>query len=392
MKRIISLILCLLMTCLFITGCSDSTLDDFKNDLGKYDDLELPSERTAMELDFYIICDESTTESSKSTVESYINSHLSDLYNTTLDIHYLTQDEYQAKVEADAEKTGEDRADIVLVAGKSMFDSLYSKNYLADITYYYSTKKFGLLKTQIAGAIMRSSVVYVPAIDSNGKEYQSARYFTVPNNHVIGQYEYLLIDKDKAREFNFADRKIELMTTYESTEELRNMIGADADLYVKQVSGIFDDKAKYEAEGYFCNIVSYPTADLEEAFKSGFSIVRHPLDTRYKDSEDDISLESKEAYKEYYERCMEIIYALNTDVDFRNLLQYGHKGTNYTYDEEKDMVVSYTEGAGVYKMNLEYTGDVFKAYFCEQIGWTKEVFLNGENQNKEAVTPTPSKE
>ena len=34
----------------------------------------------------------------------------------------------------------------------------------------------------------------------------------------------------------------------------------------------------------------------------------------------------------------------------------------------------------------------FKAYFCEQIGWTKEVFLNGENQNKEAVAPAPAKE
>ena len=392
MKRIISLILCLLMTCIFITGCSDSTLDDFKNDLSKYDNLELPSDREAMELDFYIICDESTTESSKSTVESYINSHLSDLYNTTLDIHYLSEAEYQAKVEEDAEKTGDDRADIVLIAGKSMFDSFYEENYLADITYYYSISKFGLLKTQISSALLKSSVIGVPALDANGKEYLSSRYFTVPNNHVIGQYEYLLINKDKAREFNFADRKIELMTNYESTEELRMLIGADADNYVKQVSGIFTDKAKYEAEGYFCNVISYPTADVDEAFKSGFSIVRHPLDTRYKESEDQISMESKEVYQAYYDRCMEIIYALNTDVDFRNLLQYGHKGTNYTYDEANDVIVSYTEGAGVYKMNLEYTGDVFKAYFCEQIGWTKEVFLNGENQNKEAVAPAPAKE
>ena len=388
MKRILSLILCLLMTSVFITGCSDSTIDDFRNDLGEYDDLELPRDREAMVLDFYIICEEGTTENSASTVESYINSHLSDIYNTTLDIHYLTADEYQQKVLTDAAKTDDDRADIVLVAGKSMFDELYSKNLLADITSYYSTTKFGLLKTQIAASLLKSAVVKVPAVDMSGNSYLSSRYFTVPNNHVIGEYQYLLIDKAKAREHNYADRKLEEMLTYESTAELRDAIGADADQYVKLVSGNYTDKAKYEAQGFLCNVVSYPIADVEEAFMSAFSIVRHPLDTRYKDKESDISIESQNVYKNHYERCMEIIYALNTDVDFRNLLQYGHKGTNYSFDEQTDTVTSYTEGAGVYKMKLIYTGDVFKAYFCEQIGWTKEVFLNGENQNKEAVVPT----
>ena len=83
---------------------------------------------------------------------------------------------------------------------------------------------------------------------------------------------------------------------------------------------------------------------------------------------------------------MEIVYALSADVTLKNLLQYGHKGTNYTLDSN-EVVTSYTEGAGVYKMNMLYTGNVFNAYYCEEIGWNAAAYNNGVEQNKESVVP-----
>ena len=127
---------------------------------------------------------------------------------------------------------------------------------------------------------------------------------------------------------------------------------------------------------------------VAQAFKSSFAIVRHPSDTRYKDAEENISIEAQNAYNAHYNRCMEIIYALNTDKTFRNLLQYGHLGTNYSFDQDTETVIRYTEGAGVYNMNLLYTGDVFSAYYCPELNWTVETYNNGINQNKEAVVPS----
>ena len=82
--------------------------------------------------------------------------------------------------------------------------------------------------------------------------------------------------------------------------------------YVKVVNGDYSDKAAYEAEGYICNVSSYPQVTEEEAFASSFAIVNGI---------------------QYSDRAMEILYLLNSDTYFRNLLQYGASGTCYSLEE-----------------------------------------------------------
>lgn len=386
MKRIVSLLLCLLMACLVFTGCSESTLDKFKEDKeNEYKDVELPRDKQQVELDFYIIYEEGTTQTAMESVELYINSYLSDAFKTTLDIHYLTAAEYEAAAMADALKTGEERADIVLLVGKDMFDRFYAANTLAELTSYYSTDTYGLLNTEIANTLLKSSLVYT---DYLGNPLPVPRYYTIPNNHVIGQYEYIIIKKDVARNYNFSNRQLEAMTTYESTEALRAMIGEGADEAVKQVNGKYTDKAMYESMGYICNVMSYPMGDVNEAFAASYAIIRHEEDTMFTGVEP--SIEAKTKYNAHYERCMEILYALSTDATLRNLLQYGYRGVNYTVDDN-GVVTSYTSGDGVYKMNMLYTGNVFKAYYNTNTDWNvwnAAEAANGTEQNKEAVIPT----
>jgi hypothetical protein len=89
------------------------------------------------------------------------------------------------------------------------------------------------------------------------------------------------------------------------------------------------------------------------------------------------------------ERAMEIIYALNTDLQFRNLLQYGVLNNDYEFvDNEKagidsDAVYVSTKNT-MYKMNILYTGDVFMAYYNVDY-WTEEMALAGKMQNSESV-------
>ena len=68
----------------------------------------------------------------------------------------------------------------------------------------------------------------------------------------------------------------------------------------------------------------------------------------------------------------------------RNLLLYGVEGIHF---DLVDGVVVPEETNFVYKMNLELTGDIFQAYFCndtERDVWTEEMKSNGLKQNLES--------
>ena len=81
---------------------------------------------------------------------------------------------------------------------------------------------------------------------------------------------------------------------------------------------------------------------------------------------------------------MEIIAYLSTNAEFRNLLQYGIEGENYTFHTTKDaagkehVYVRETE-TNKYKMNLAYTGNMFIAYpnsAASVMAWEKWLLLN----------------
>ena len=92
-------------------------------------------------------------------------------------------------------------------------------------------------------------------------------------------------------------------------------------------------------------------------------------------------------------RSMEIITCLNTDKAFRNLLQYGVEGENYTLstvtlaDEngvETDFEYAVETEKNVYKMDVKKTGNVFLAYpdsAEDVLEWEY-----GKQQNLEAIT------
>ena len=83
---------------------------------------------------------------------------------------------------------------------------------------------------------------------------------------------------------------------------------------------------------------------------------------------------------------MQVIYAINADVELRNYLQYGVEHTNYSV--VNGLVVPTNDPESIYNMNLLYTGDVFKALYCEVDGWVKwneNSFTSGKLQNNDAV-------
>lgn len=385
MKRIVGLLLCISMIVVMLVGCTDKEIGSYRPN---YDGL-IPEDKQEKVLDFYIIVGEGTSQSAINTVSMYINQYLGDMFKTTLDMHYLTAAEYEARVMNDVALTDSDRADIVLITSAAMFDTLYASNSLAPVSYYLDPSnnfEFDIpeLKSIIATSLYEASML-------------NSVHYAVPNNFVIGSYDYFLVNYDVAKQYgcgNTATLAGALSMDNEYIVELKARMVADGKTEtqindaVRIVTGTYADKAAYEAEGFICNVINYPTVDKNDAFESAFAVVRHTLDMRNEPGfdPDKESGESKSLYTAHYERCMEIIWALNTDTYLRNLLQYGVEQINYsTYMVDEVKYVSREKDNNFYNMDLKYTGDIFAAYFCEELDWTYADFVSGENQNKESI-------
>lgn len=401
MKKLLSLLLCIVLVCLTLVGCAEDVIGEY---LPNYQTGAVTDDQIE-KLNFYIITGEGTSSDAKITVPQNINTYLKEKYHIELNIHYLTEfaTETQAKSYADTvydamnTTVESERPDIILINSADMFDKLYADDELLALNAapfdFYNVDYKSLNKT-LDPTLLAASLV-------------DNAYYTVPNNHVIGHYEYIVIDKAMARDtLHFSEDEIKAMTTIESLEELKNAITEynselDVNDYVKVITdGYYAD---YESLHYsnlqnnetstnkvnFVNIKAYPNTTKEQAFLSAFSIVKQLDDdgdpTKY--SEEKVAI-----LNNHYSKCMKIIYALNSDAELKNMLQYGYVGTNYSFvtnekHENTNYITLNTNPTVRYEMNNIHTGDPFISYYCESLSWTESVHTSWLKQNADAKTP-----
>ena len=394
MKKLISVLLCLLFTVLALAGCGDVDRsewlgtgkdDDGKVIGGKYDGQGTVSTIHEANLNLYIVVEDETWNgegvapaepTSKigvgtqaiNTVNNAIKDYTSTNYHTAVNVIYVKASEYNTVVleAVKAENSDAKAANIVLINSYSLMQDL--AEYLCPLDSYLATTKYGRLNKTIPSSLLQASRIEVAA---NGTG--SSALYSIPNNHVIGNYEYLLVNKNLARELNINETSALALNSYVTAvdviEAAINASGMNVSVedVISLVSGSYEDRFSYEKFGYYCNVVKNPVADKNEAFLSAFAIVKREHDKV------DIN-----------ERAMEIIYNINTNSELRNLLQYGVAGTNYNIDEDES--IKMLDGSNSYKMNLVYTGDIMLAHHCEEIGWTEEAQKNASSQNADSIT------
>ena len=346
------------MCVMALASCGDESLGSELPDLK--DKIET-SEIKEITLEMYVIVGEGTTDNAIATVQNMINQHTELEYKVRLSMHYLTAEEYYETVMSDINASkGENPAkfaDIVLVNSEAMMLELHEAGLLTDLTTYFDSKSYGTLNRSITEALLDASLI-------DGKHY------SVPNNRVLGNYEYLIVKQSAAENLNFGPLTVAEYKSLEDAAELiaaMNDNGVSVEDNIKYITdGMYEDKAEYEAEGWVCNIAKRPTVTSEMAHSSAFVITstcRYPA------------------------RAFEILFELNSDEYFRNLVQYGVKETNYTIEDGK--VKRFLDGDNAYNMNILYTGNLFTAYYCDDFGWTKDVAANGNNQNADSSVYVP---
>lgn len=415
MKKIISLLVVTFMLVLSLASC-ESGVGDFQ-----YDYNPVPTKKISLNL--YIICDEESSPVALTSVAKDIADYTESKFDTKVNVIYKTASQYKTdlinaitstqtvpegatseQIEAiNAVKPG-----IVLINSKELMDDLMEDEVLLDLTAMYATRAYGTLNAQINSALLEASKLTVEGSTTK-------MLYSVPNNRVLGEYTYLLINKAKAQE-NFASSKGD-WDQIKTIEDAQNILPAGS---YTTVVGSYKTRFEYDKSVYYFNedantlpIIEYPSVTADDAFASAFAVVKGgAIPKTSADAMDDT---------EFVSRAMQIIYAINTDTTLRNTLQYGRENTNYvlangSYDKngnfveeggEYDKIVDSTVSGGYviipngyiipkvesetsyYKMNLEYTGDVFKAgksyYREENYGWDIDGYNNGIEQNKDVL-------
>lgn len=386
MKKIVSIILCVVMCLLALASCAEKPIGSYR-DQYNYEE-EVVEEIT---LNLYIICDDSTADNAKTTIGREVKEYTKSKFNTLLNVHYVSESEYAATVAEKTKANATDMANIVLINSKQLMDSLVASSSVADLTDFYKKDAFGKLNVTIASDILEASKI-------DGKLY------CVPNNHVVGDYDndgviansgykYLVIDEAVARFNRFGD--VATLSSYDTVEKFMaegalgkklSCLTYDAsngtlscshsdNKCVEIVDGGYAAQKTFVDSGKYFTVLEKPSCTAEDAFSSAFAIINDPS-----------KINNKEQHDNYVSRVMEIIYALNTDSTFRNLLQYGVKGTNYNVVDGNIVRFNSTDNPDdVYHMNLLYTGNIFLAEYCSELGWTAEVSGNGNLQNKKTV-------
>ena len=375
MKKIVSILLCLVMCVFALVGCAEDLIGSYRDN---YDYEEEVVEEITLNL--YIIGDDSTAENAETAVKREISEYTKREFSTILNIFYISASEYESVIAEKTKANATDKADIVLVNSKEMMDSLVEGSRLADLTSFYKTKDFGKLNVTISSDVLEASKI-------------DGKYYCVPNNHVVGDYngdgiignygyKYLVIDEQVARSLGFGDTQT--LASYDSLEKfmaegaLGNALSCvtyDAEnktlecscdkKCVEIVNAGYDAQKTFVENGKYFTVLETPTATADDVFESAFAVLS---DTK------DVS------------RAMEIIYAINMDSKLRNYLQYGLLGTNYEIVDGNIVRYSADEHPdNVYYMNILYTGNLFLASYCEEIGWTEAVADSANNQNNKKI-------
>ena len=134
MKKIVSLLLCLVMACSVLVGCAKEEIGDHVP--GLKEQFYVEPEAT-IDLKLYVIYDEAD-EGALTEVERRINALTEADYNTRLDVVYLTADDYDAAVMEAAKKSAEGKEQaIVLINSEELMLKLYDGGKDITVTEYF---------------------------------------------------------------------------------------------------------------------------------------------------------------------------------------------------------------------------------------------------------------
>lgn len=447
-KKLISLLLCLAMvfTACMLGGCgtTDTTTDD---------DTTAETVRSTQTISMWIVSENKLSAETEAAVEKAFNEVAESKYTTRVDLVFFTEDEYKAKVDAQFDKiTGrpagtpikpttteetyirdddgvlvpeypavsEYQMDILLITNKEMLNEYVEAGHLKTLNDAL-TNTYKIIGRYIYDGILQNAKI--------GEDW-----YAVPNNQMIGEYTFLMVNRDLATKYYFdgssftsfglntpAAELIDLIAENEDTSVIAPMYGmADYPLvkywskkangqsvlstlyptatttcgtgFAPTVSNLFtaDNYKSFMSEMFYCKENGYFMTN-QETFGVGvmtgdYSLYEQYIEDYYVVPLAYPRLEEADVFSAMFavtsytdkvseQRSMEIIKDLTCDTELRNILQYGVYDTHYTLTDDGAVRRLNQD----YMMNLAYTGNVMMAYPEE--GMPLDIWETAKKQN-----------
>ena len=469
-RKLICLLLAIVtvFSCFAFAGCSNGAGD--KTVEGSDEDA---ASLTTVTLTLWLPTDEDTTEEAILAVQEAINKITKSKFETAIELHAIPRDEYAAAIDAriteieehiifeeeeakrkreeakslaaqgittapettapettapEGEDTyvndigmqilkypevGEYQMDIFLVQGFDNYESYIEREALAE-----SDEELN------GNAKLLRQYIY-PTFLSNAK-YDGITY-AIPNNHVVGEFQYLLVNKRLVDELFWDPNELKsLLRCKDFILDVKKYTDVVPFLAPAEPTGVHfwsDDGSfslvaspiptahnllsycpprnvltnkSYTDVVYFMKVMeengcfAEDPSTVEEfgvaVLKGDPSIVDEYGDEYYVSvyqtpsfSMDDIygNMFAVSTYTKDVSRSMEIITALNTDPELRTILQYGVEDKHWKVNDENPDVIDVISND--YKMNILETGNVYMTY--PAAGVSKDVWEYGKTQN-----------
>ncbi len=505
--RLLCLLLCLVtMLSLVLTSCSTKDSEEAEEDISN------EASESAITLSMWVVSEKEVSAKDAAAVSNALNLITKAKFKTQLVLNFYTEDEYRTKLETaitayeesrknqgvieqetEAESgTGEqepvtdemetddlglsiikypellqNQVDIVYISGEDMYIDFVEKGWLAELDSELSTasKK---IKEYVSGTLLS-------AAKADGTTY------AIPNNRVIGEYTYMLLNKDLVKKYSqqgyvehnmidglfneylytflnmvyeFGGNEIPIDGNYEDCLDLlAHYWSIDPESYAKLdafsvfgahyknieelsrgsvilgYTSLFEDetfanaylqlnKFKFGTDAtrgsYFgtsskenpaavkfisgtSTILSYNETEEEYEYVDENGVAYYPVVVKYP------TATTADIYDNMFGVCnlsrsvsrsMDIVTYLNTNADFRNILQYGVDRA--TIDKNAiDPVYHYEvkeDGKGNeyakrlnenYMMKLDATGNMFMAYPEEHM--SPDIWESGKVQNRDSL-------
>lgn len=490
-KKLISLVLAMVMVIACFAGCSKKSQQQAAEDINE------AASKSAKTLVMYLMAEQDISADKAADIQAAVNKITKSKFKTQLELRFCSEDEYYDSLEAafeqrdtaqangvvsnmETEETGEDETfendwGFVEIAYPKVADYQVDIFYIGDTEgvsgydKYIEYKNAGRLQKlddefgNSSSKLLKSYIT--PSILSGMKDVNGGTY-ALPNNFVIGEYTYLLVNKKALADLSY--------NTDKGMADFTDLTCEAVQKFLREVKYNLDDESKGYTHALYSNLsqeeiaahnVYFWGADENGELSDGFSVLASDISSDalygqkssylgitdvfatkflsqlytvkdYKvaydyDSEDaakafaerkaavacitggaeipelyaddyeaivigNPTLEAEDLYRNMFavsantsslSRSMEILTYLNTNEDFRNLIQYGIcdsetdllndkgeeiKGRDYRFVEYTDSETGKTysvvekiandDGTYDYVMDVNRTGNVFIAY------------------------------
>ena len=236
-KRLTCLLLSAIMILLCFAGCAEKTGDEVKKEIGE------EASQDAVSLAMYLMSEQPVSKKQEELIEQKVNELTEAKYKVHLDLRYFTPSEYYEKLDADLAtmkafyeggavgKTTEE-PQYIDENGLPMIYYPPLEEFDVDIFYFGGYAKYheymqlgylSKLTESVDGKAKALKAVINSDILSSFKSVNGNDFYAIPTNRPVGEYTYLLLNKDVLEATQYSPNDIKSLTS-ENCQDLLSIV------------------------------------------------------------------------------------------------------------------------------------------------------------------------